>query len=127
MVWLVAAVFVLQLLSSAAAIYFLRGQMLEVVRADRMRQVIDVRDDLLAAYTRRTPGAGADDRPSGRRRPIRSCSLRSPDRGALLSKSGAGSGIEVSSRPRPVMVHLGSDIPDIEGMAIAGNCPTANA
>jgi hypothetical protein len=50
MVWLVAAVFVLQLLSSAAAIYFLRGQMLEVVRADRMRQVLDVRDDLLAAY-----------------------------------------------------------------------------
>jgi signal transduction histidine kinase len=50
MLRLVAAVFVLQLLSSAAAIFFLRTQMLDVVRADREDQVIDVRDDLLAAF-----------------------------------------------------------------------------
>ena len=49
MLGLVTAVFVLQVLSSAAAILFLRGQMLEVVRLDRERQVTDVRDDLLAA------------------------------------------------------------------------------
>ena len=45
---LVAGIFVFQLMSSAAAIFFLRGQMLEVVRTDRVRQVLDVRDDRLA-------------------------------------------------------------------------------
>ena len=50
MMRLVAAVFVLQLLSSMAAIFFLRSEMLEVVRSDRVRQVTDLRDDLLTAY-----------------------------------------------------------------------------
>ncbi|WP_245647747.1 sensor histidine kinase [Novosphingobium lentum] len=50
MVRLVVAVFVLQIASSVAAIAFLRTQMLDVVGADRVRQVIDVRDDLLAAF-----------------------------------------------------------------------------
>jgi signal transduction histidine kinase len=44
------AIFVLQLLSSGAAIYLLRTQMQGIVHADRTRQVHDVRDDLLAAY-----------------------------------------------------------------------------
>jgi signal transduction histidine kinase len=44
------AIFLLQLLSSGAAIYLLRTQMQGVVHADRTRQVHDVRDDLLAAY-----------------------------------------------------------------------------
>ena len=44
------AVFLLQLLSSGAAIYLLRTQMQDIVHADRTRQVHDVRDDLLAAY-----------------------------------------------------------------------------
>lgn len=44
------AIFVLQLLSSGAAIYLLRTQMQGVVHADRTRQVNDIRDDLLAAY-----------------------------------------------------------------------------
>jgi signal transduction histidine kinase len=47
---LVAAIFVLQLCSSAAAIYLLRTQMLDVVRNDRVRRVLEVRDDLLATY-----------------------------------------------------------------------------
>ncbi|WP_232281063.1 sensor histidine kinase [Novosphingobium nitrogenifigens] len=122
MVWLVAAVFVLQLLSSAAAIYFLRGQMLEVVRADRMRQVLDVRDDLLATYIQggrpalarmivHQEGAAAD--------PVVFIALTGSG-APLLSNLARAPGIEVSSRPRPVMVHLGPDIPDIEGMAIAG-------
>lgn len=47
---LVLAIFLLQLLSSVAAISLLRTQMLGVVEADRTRQLIDVRDDLMAAY-----------------------------------------------------------------------------
>ncbi len=44
------AIFVLQLLSSSAALYLLRTQMEGIVHADRARQLNDVRDDLLAAY-----------------------------------------------------------------------------
>jgi signal transduction histidine kinase len=44
------AIFLLQLLSSGAAIYLLRTQMQGIVHADRTRQVHDLRDDLLAAY-----------------------------------------------------------------------------
>lgn len=47
---LVIAIFALQILSGAAAIGLLRLQMLQVVEADRTRQVLDVRDDLLATY-----------------------------------------------------------------------------
>ncbi|WP_420381571.1 ATP-binding protein [Novosphingobium sp.] len=123
--WLVAAVFVLQLLSSAAAIFFLRGQMLEVVRTDRVRQVLDVRDDLLATYLQggrpslaqmivRQQGSAAD--------PTVFIALTG---GAvpLLSNLGKAPALDIAPRPRPVMVHLGNDIPDIEGMAIAGQLP----
>lgn len=47
---LVVAIFALQILSGAAAIGLLRSQMLQVVETDRTRQVLDVRDDLLATY-----------------------------------------------------------------------------
>jgi signal transduction histidine kinase len=47
---LVAAIFLVQVLSSTAAISLLRVQMLQVVQSDRARQVLDLRDDLLAAY-----------------------------------------------------------------------------
>ena len=122
MLWLVAAVFVLQLLSSAAAIFFLRGQMLEVVRADRVRQVLDVRDDLLATYLQggrpslaqmivRQQGSAAD--------PTVFIALTVGST-PLLSNLARAPALDLAPRPRPVMVHLGPDIPDIEGMAIAG-------
>jgi len=122
MLWLVAAVFVLQLLSSAAAIFFLRGQMLDVVRADRVRQVLDVRDDLLATYLQggrpalaqmivRQQGSAAD--------PTVFIALTGGPT-PLLSNLARVPALDTAPRPRPVMVHLGSDIPDIEGMAIAG-------
>ena len=44
------AIFLLQLLSSGAAISLLHTQIREVVQADRTRELHDVRDDLLAAY-----------------------------------------------------------------------------
>lgn len=47
---LVAAIFVLQLLSGAAAISLLRTQMLQQIESEHRREVLDVRDDLLAAY-----------------------------------------------------------------------------
>ena len=122
MLWLVAAVFVLQLLSSAAAIFFLRGQMLEVVRADRVRQVLDVRDDLLATYLQggrpslaqmivRQQGSAAD--------PTVFIALTVGST-PLLSNLARAPALDLAPRPRPVRVHLGPDIPDIEGMAIAG-------
>ena len=123
--WLVAAVFILQLLSSAAAIFFLRGQMLEVVRTDRVRQVLDVRDDLLATYLQggrpslaqmivRQQGSAAD--------PTVFIALTGGGT-PLLSNLARVPALDITQRPRPVMVHLGPDIPDIEGMAIAGQLP----
>jgi signal transduction histidine kinase len=125
MLWLVAAVFVLQLLSSAAAIFFLRGQMLDVVRADRVRQVLDVRDDLLATYLQggrpalaqmivRQQGSAAD--------PTVFIALTGGT-APLLSNLARVPALDIAPQPRPVMVHLGPDIPDIEGMAIAGQLP----
>lgn len=125
MLRLVAAVFVLQLLSSAAAIFFLRGQMLDVVRADRVRQVLDVRDDLMATFLQ-------GGRPALAQMIVRQQgSLADPTvfialtgQGApLLSNLTGLPRLTQSPRPRPVMVHLGADIPDIEGMAIAGPLP----
>lgn len=46
----VAAIFVLQIGSGAAALLLLHDQMLQVIGADRTRQILDVRDDLVAAY-----------------------------------------------------------------------------
>ena len=122
---LVAGIFVFQLMSSAAAIFFLRGQMLEVVRTDRVRQVLDVRDDLLATYVRggavaldqmilRQQGSAAD--------PTVFIALtgRHP---ALLSNLARAPALDIAPQPRPVMVHLGPDIPDIEGMAVADRLP----
>lgn len=47
---LVLAIFVLQLLTSGAAIALLRTQMLGVAETSRTRQLVDLRDDLLAVY-----------------------------------------------------------------------------
>jgi signal transduction histidine kinase len=47
---LVAAIFVLQILAVGAALLLLHSQMLQVIGADRARQIFDVRDDLVAAF-----------------------------------------------------------------------------
>jgi len=125
MMRLVTAVFVLQVLSSAAAILFLRGQMLEVVRLDRERQVTDVRDDLLAAYydggrseladfiTARR-GSAADP----------SVFIALTGQGApLLSNLVRVPPIPASARPQPVVVLRGSDQPPSEGLALVGALP----
>jgi signal transduction histidine kinase len=50
MVGLVIAIFLMQFVSSAAAIFLLRAEILAVIRANREQQVVDLRDDLLASY-----------------------------------------------------------------------------
>jgi signal transduction histidine kinase len=125
MLRLVTAVFVLQVVSSAAAILFLRGQMLEVVRLDRERQVTDVRDDLLAAYydggreeladfiTARR-GSAADRSVfialTGKGGPLLSNLVRVPD-------------IATSARPQSITVMRGPGQPDGEGLALVGLLP----
>ncbi len=122
MVRLVSAIFVLQLVSSALVILFLRGQMLDVVRLDRERQVIDVRDDLLAAYydggreelaefiTARR-GSAADPAVfialTGKGQPVLSNLVRVPD-------------IPAAARPQPVVVRRGPDQAPSEGLALVG-------
>jgi len=125
MLRLVTAIFVLQLLASTLVILFLRGQMLDVVRLDHERQVIDVRDDLLAAYydggreelagfitSRR--GSAADPAVFialiGKGPPVLSNLVRMP---AIAS----------AARPQPVMVRRGADQPPSEGLALAGLLP----
>jgi signal transduction histidine kinase len=122
MVRLVSAIFVLQLVSSALVILFLRGQMLDVVRLDRERQVIDVRDDLLAAYydggreelaefiTARR-GSAADPAVfialTGKGEPVFSNLVRVP-------------AIPLAARPQPVVVRRGPDQAPSEGLALVG-------
>ncbi len=125
MMRLVTAIFVLQLVSSALVILFLRGQMLDVVRLDRERQVIDVRDDLLAAYydggrgelaefiTARR-GSAADPAVFialiGKGQPVLSNLVRVPE-------------IPSAARPQPVVVRRGPDQPPSEGLALVGQLP----
>lgn len=125
MVRLVTAIFVLQLVSSALVILFVRGQMLDVVRVDRERQVTEVRDELLAAYydggraelaafiTARR-GSAADPAVFvalvGKGTPVLSNLVRVP---ALAD----------GPRPQPVVVRRGPDQPPSEGLALVGQLP----
>ncbi|WP_338465686.1 HAMP domain-containing sensor histidine kinase [Novosphingobium sp. ZN18A2] len=54
---LVLAIFLAQLVSTGTALYFLRAQMASIIHQGRTREVLDVRDDLLAAYY---DGGGAE-------------------------------------------------------------------
>jgi signal transduction histidine kinase len=114
------AVFALQLLSSGAAIYLLRTQMQDIVHADRMRQVHDVRDDLLAAYydggyaelhdlIAKRRGSIAD--------PLIFVALTGPD-GTLLSNIDARPRAVRFDRPEQVRLPQ-SDGPPREGLALA--------
>ena len=125
MLRLVSAIFLLQLVSSALVILFLRGQMLDVVRLDRERQVIDVRDDLLAAYY---DGGRAElaDFISARRG-------SAADPAVFVALVGNGPpvlsnlvrvpAIPSAARPQPVVVRRGPDQPPSEGLALVGLLP----
>lgn len=125
MLRLVAAVFTLQLATSAAAIALLRSQMLDVLRSERQRAVLDVRDDLLAAYydggrsglvdfmTRRY-AAGGD--------PEVFVALRT-DGGVVLRNFARMPAIAPGPVPQPIAIRRGADMPLLEGMVIAGSLP----
>ncbi|MFM9935515.1 MAG: sensor histidine kinase [Novosphingobium sp.] len=125
MLRLVTAVFVLQIMSSAIAILFLRGQMLDVVRLDRERQVIDVRDDLLAAYY----DGGRDELADF----ITARRGSAADPSVFIALTGEGPpllsnlvrlpAIPASARPQPVVVRRGPDQPASEGLALVGALP----
>jgi signal transduction histidine kinase len=125
MLRLVTAIFVLQLVSSTLVILFLRGQMLDVVRLDRERQVIDVRDDLLAAYY-----DGGREELAGF---ITSRRGSAADPAVFIALTGEGPpvlsnlvrvpAIPSAVRPQPVVVRRGADQPESEGLALAGVLP----
>ncbi|GHC84398.1 HAMP domain-containing sensor histidine kinase [Novosphingobium pokkalii] len=126
MLRLVAAVFVLQLLSSAAAIFFLRTQMLDVVRADREDQVIDVRDDLLAAFYSGGRGALADF--------IRDQRGSVADPGVFVTLAGGGAptltsnidfvpAITPGPRPQAVLVRRGDSATEQDALVLASTLP----
>lgn len=122
---LVMAIFVLQLLSSALAIFFLRGQMLDVVRADRVRQVVDVRDDLLAAFYDGGRDELADfiaNRRGSAGDPTVFVALTGSDE-PVLSNLARVPDLPLSTVPRPVVVHRGSGQPSIEGVAVVTVLP----
>jgi hypothetical protein len=116
MMRLVAAVFVLQLLSSMAAIFFLRTEMLEVVRSDRVRQVTDLRDDLLTAYY----DGGRDELANF----INAKRGSAADPTVFIALSGHGPtilnnlsrvpSISVSAQPHIVHIHRGPSLPETE-------------
>ncbi|WP_226018541.1 sensor histidine kinase KdpD [Novosphingobium sp. FKTRR1] len=133
MLRLVLAIFALQLASSAAAIFFLRGQMNEVVRADRLRQLADVRDDLLATYYeggRPALEAMIANRRGSAADPGVFIALsgygatgQSPARPPVLRNLSQVPALPISSSARPVTVHRGADLPSLEGLTLTGSLP----
>ncbi|MEO0030327.1 MAG: hypothetical protein RIS94_85 [Pseudomonadota bacterium] len=122
---LVVAIFVLQLLSSALAIFFLRGQMLDVVHADRVRQVVDVREDLLAAYYDGGRAELADfiaNRRGSASDPTVFTALTG-DGPPVLSNLTRAPDLPPSTQPLPVVVHRGPGAAGIEGVAVASVLP----
>jgi len=121
---LVIAIFVLQLVSSGAAIYLLRTQMQGIVHADRTRQVHDVRDDLLAAYYDGGYGELHDliaQRRGSIADPLIFVVLTGPD-GTLLSNISARPAGVPFDRPGSVRLPITGDVPR-SGLALATRLP----
>nr|WP_221236570.1 HAMP domain-containing sensor histidine kinase [Novosphingobium taihuense] len=120
-----AAIFLFQLVSSGAAIYLLRAQVQDLVHEDRTRQVLDVRDDLLATYYE----GGADALRNFVSR--REGSVADPLIFVALSGKGAPllSNVEVlprsisAKRPEPVTVTSATGLPASEALAMRTTLP----
>lgn len=118
---LALAIFVLQILSSGAAIQLLRNQMTQIVQADRTRQVLDVRDDLLAAYY---DGGNAGlssfitERRGSAADPMIFVALSGQGK-SLLSNIASLPRHRVTRRPELVEVSHGPGAPVTQGLAIA--------
>lgn len=126
MVRLVGAVFVLQLFSNGAAIFFLRTQLVEVVQADRARQVVDVRDDLLAAYYDGGRGELVDfirSRRGSAADPTVFVALTGGEGAPVLSNLSSVPKVAVGPKPVRVRVTHGAEPSPSEGIALAGRLP----
>lgn len=122
---LVLAIFALQLMASAAAIVLLRSQMVEVVNADRTRQVIDVRDDLLAAFY--DGGRAELEEVIGNRRgsagdPLIFIALSDGAAPVLSNVAALPAGVP-TGRPAPVTVRQRAGAAASEGIAVATQLP----
>lgn len=121
---LVLAIFLLQLLTSGAAIALLRTQMLGVAEAGRTRQIVDLRDDLLAVYYDGGRGALANF--------IRDRRGRTSDASIFVALEGAGPSVfsnigrtpaaVPTAQPGPVPVG-GEGLLTNEGLALATALP----
>jgi signal transduction histidine kinase len=111
---LVLAIFVLQLLTSGAAIALLRTQMLGVAETGRTRQLVDLRDDLLAVYY--DGGRGAlESFIRGRRG-------RTSDASIFVARDGAGPPVFSNIGRMPAAVPTGQPGP----VAVGGEGLLAN-
>ena len=120
--WLVAAIFLLQLLSSGAALYLLRTQIQGVVHADRTRQVLDVRDVLMAVYYE--GGRGELEEFILQRRgetadPLMFAALTGGSGDQILANVAQAPELAPAQRPSPVHVTLAHGKKVSEGLAIA--------
>jgi signal transduction histidine kinase len=116
---LVASIFLVQILSSASAIDLLRARMLQVVYDDRARQVLDLRDDLLAQYYaggRRRLTAFIEQKRGDIADPLIFVALNGGGR-PLYSHIGAMPRLAAATRLQLVPVTRGA--PPAEGLAIA--------
>lgn len=123
--WLAAAIFALQFLSSGVAIWFLRAQMQGIVHADRTREVLDVRDDLLATYYDGGPAA-LRMQVSGRRGSVADplIFVALTGRGApLLSNIAAAPVGAPLHRPGAIQLAGTAGAPPTEGLAMATPLP----
>ncbi|KAJ8135614.1 hypothetical protein OY671_011173, partial [Metschnikowia pulcherrima] len=121
----VAAVFVSQLSSSMAAIFFSRTEMLEVVRSDRVRQVTDSRDDSSTAYYDggRDESANFINAKRGSAADPTVFIARAGQGPTSLSNSSRVPSISVAAQPHIGHIHRGPSSPETEGMAIASSSP----
>lgn len=122
---LVLAIFLLQLLSSAAAISLLRTQMLADAQNGRARQLIDVRDDLMAVYYDRGREGLADFITQRRGRtsdPTVFVTLEGGGPGVSSNIAGTPAGVP-TGRPGPVRIAGAGGLLSSDGLALASVLP----
>lgn len=122
---LILAIFVLQLLTSGAAIALLRTQMLGVAETSRTRQLLDLRDDLLAVYYdggRAALGSFIRDRRGRTSDPSIFVALQGGGPAVFSNIGRVPSGVP-SGQPGAVEVGRGEGLLANEGLALATPLP----
>lgn len=122
---LVLAIFVLQLVTSGAALALLRTQMLGVAEAGRTRQLVDLRDDLLAVYYdggRPALGKFIRERRGRTSDPSIFVALDGAGPAAFSNIGRAPEGVP-TGQPGPVRIGEGEGLLANEGLALATTLP----